>query len=267
MSSFVEFYKRTASVLVQDAGSLGSRPGRAAGGHLEAVCGGAVRLAGLSGKSVRAEARRLAQVQTGLTLGPASFAPISAVPPRKAWAPRAHSAGSTLRPCFPDVEGPTQGPQPLMVLGEPRWLRRGGRPGDLGGAGLSLGPCYSRGSLQVQGHKEGRCDREHVLLHLHAVPRRGLRGFPGAQLVQLHAAGPAPHAHGRGGRGGVGEVRPVPGTEARCRCWHHLPAPPRRGRNGRSWGPGGDQARPRRAVRVLLGRWGDIRPAGTHRAL
>lgn len=63
MSSFVEFYKRTASVLVQDAGSLGSRPGRAAGGRLEAVCGGAVRLAGLSGKSVRAEARRLAQVR------------------------------------------------------------------------------------------------------------------------------------------------------------------------------------------------------------
>lgn len=110
MSSFVEFYKRTASVLVQDAGSLGSRPGRAAGGRLEAVCGGAVRLAGLSGKSVRAEARRLAQVQTGLTLGLHPLHPSQRSLPGRHGRPGPILQGAHCGPAFPMLKGRPKAP-------------------------------------------------------------------------------------------------------------------------------------------------------------
>lgn len=58
--------------------------------------------------------------------------------------------------------------QPLILLGEPRWLCRGGN--GWAGAGPSGQAVTMYVPLQVQRHKEGRRDGEHVLLHLHSVP-------------------------------------------------------------------------------------------------
>lgn len=99
----------------------------------------------------------------------------------------------------PGIQGPPRYNHWIRCPGARTWV-----------TGLALLPWDALTPLpthcQVQGCEERRCDRECLLLHLHAVPRWRLRGLSRAPLVQLHPCGQAPHTHRRGGRGGVGAV-------------------------------------------------------------
>ncbi|KAF5912901.1 hypothetical protein HPG69_007894 [Diceros bicornis minor] len=67
-------------------------------------------------------------------------------------------------------------PQPLGG-GSQEEIRR--HPQGVAARGPALAaPCQQQSRQEVQGQKEGRRGREHILSHLHPVPRRGPRGLP-----------------------------------------------------------------------------------------